>query len=280
MVSSIKKNLLVKTIIFVIAVFAFAIAAQNEVSIAGKNARVKNVKTVSFTTAVSGQIVRGRIIAEDRNFVTVEYPSKSTIEVQTIARKDIIPDTFVQQTISEYEYWMELADYFKSQTWDFKNDPDDFMQAIRCLENAKEIVANVRGDDNILAGEIQAGIDKLTADRQSWTEKAKIRAQQMNVETLATLDETLKKLADIAATNSEQIAKLERMSGRTDQMQTDIENLKLQIQQEFSVISANIKSMSDDIEKNTARTDELWRRRNEWYRYSPAVYQIAPNQEK
>ncbi len=277
MLSSAKKKLLIKAGIIILAVFAVAITAENDVSVAGKSARVKNVKVISFTTA-SGQIIRGKVLSEDRNFVTIEYPSQSSIGVQTVARKEMIPDSFVQQTISEYEYWMQLADYFKSQTWDFKNDPDDFMQAIRCLEKARDITAEIRGKDHVLVVEIQAGIDKLNLDSQSWVEKAKIRAEQMNLETMATLDETIKKLTDISAANSEQIAKLERISSDTARVQTDIENLKSQIQQELSVISANIKSMSDDIVKNTARTDELWRQRNEWYRYLPAS-RIIPDKE-
>ena len=134
MLSSAKKKLLIKAGIVILAVFAVAITAENDVSVAGKSARVKNVKVISFTTA-SGQIIRGKVLSEDRNFVTIEYPSQSSIGVQTVARNDMMPDSFVQQTISEYEYWMQLSDYFKSQTWDFKNDPDDFMQAIRCLDN-------------------------------------------------------------------------------------------------------------------------------------------------
>lgn len=278
MVSLAKKKLLTGAFIFIIAIFAVAIAAQNEVSTTGKPARMKSVKVVSFKSA-QGQIIRGKVVSEDRNFVTVEYPIQSSLGIQTFARQDMVANTLTQQTISEYEYWMQLADYFKSQTWDFKNDPDDFMQAIRCLENAKEIVAEVKGDDHVLAAEIQAGIDKLTVDSNSWVEKAKVRAEQMNLETMATLDETLKKLTDISVANSEQIAKFERMSSDTGNLRTDIEKLKLQIQQDLSVISANIKLMSDDIEKNAVRTDELWRRRNEWYYYNQ-TRQININPQK
>ncbi|MDP6494779.1 MAG: hypothetical protein QGI09_05050, partial [Dehalococcoidia bacterium] len=109
--------------------------AQTEPPKPGENVRIKTF------ILKDGRLVMGRVVLEDRNQITIEELNKSPIVVSMHARRQIASGTMHTQLMSELDYCTKFAAHFASKAWDFKDDPDDFIQAIRLYEKAKQLLS-------------------------------------------------------------------------------------------------------------------------------------------
>lgn len=143
----------------------------------------------------------------------------------------------------EYRYYLDLADYFAGRTWDFRDDPDDFIQAIRCCEKAKSALGTTAaGQDSERIEQINERIKKLEADRQVWEIQVKSRAELKKLKFEAEAVNKLKELEETKVNaGSQQVTKsVERL----DKAVTDIQenHRKLEgglygIQQQLNVLA-------------------------------------------
>jgi len=203
--------------------------------------RANSVRTVDFHLR-TGELVFGKLLTEDKNKIAVERLDESRIIVQTYGRREMDPRTVDIKTVPECKYYLDLADYFAGRTWDFRDDPDDFIQAIRCCEKAKAAIeTSAVGQDKDRIEQINEKIKKLEADRQVWETQVKSRAELKKLEFLAEAENKLKEIEDKVNASSQQVTKsVERL----DKAVTDIQenHRKLEgglygIQQQLNVLA-------------------------------------------
>ena len=138
--------------------------------------RMSVARTADFYLR-TGEFIFGRLVTEDKNKITVERLEGGKIIPSTYSRREIEPRTLQTKSIPEYRYYLDLAEHFSSRTWDFKDDPDDFIQAIRCCEKAKQSVLPTQTQGSERISEIDERIKKLQADRQVWERETESRAK-------------------------------------------------------------------------------------------------------
>jgi len=203
--------------------------------------RANSVRTVDFHLR-TGELIYGKLVAEDKNKITIERLDEGRIVVQTYGRREIDARTLDIKTVPEYRYYLDLADYFAGRTWDFRDDPDDFIQAIRCCEKAKAALGTTAaGQDSERIEQINDRIKKLEADRQVWETQVKSRAELKKLEFEAEAVNKLKELETKVNAGSQQVTKsVERL----DKAVTDIQenHRKLEgglygIQQQLNVLA-------------------------------------------
>jgi len=189
---------------------------------------VPAVKTADFYLK-DGRLIYGKLITEDRNKITVEQIEGSKIIVATYSKRDIDPRSIQTKTITESRYYQDLAEYFAGRTWDFEDDPDDFIQAIRCYERTKRLITGDSEMNRQRIAEIDRKIAQLTADRELWTKQVESRAKLKELEFQAEyetrlvqleerldarikqIDQTLEKLNKTVTTVQENQQKLEQV---------------------------------------------------------------------
>jgi hypothetical protein len=204
--------------------------------------RANSVRTADFHLR-TGELIYGKLVAEDKNKITIERLDEGRIVVQTYGRREIDARTLDIKTVPEYRYYLDLADYFAGRTWDFRDDPDDFIQAIRCCEKAKAALGTSAsaGQDSERIEQINDRIKKLEADRQVWETQVKSRAELKKLEFEAEAVNKLKELETKVNAGSQQVTKsVERL----DKAVTDIQenHRKLEgglygIQQQLNVLA-------------------------------------------
>jgi len=128
-------------------------------------ARTDFVKMANFYLR-DGKLVFGKLLSEEKNKITVERLEESRIVVSTYSKREIDSRTLQTRNVPEVRYYIELAEYFSGRTWDFRDDPDDFIQAIRCWEKAKQSIAETQGQDSERIVEINKKINRVQADRK------------------------------------------------------------------------------------------------------------------
>ncbi|MCK4850364.1 MAG: hypothetical protein KAT11_03380, partial [Phycisphaerae bacterium] len=89
-------------------------------------------KTVRIKTFYlrDASLVMGRVIFEDKNQITLEELNQSPVIVSMYAKRQIASGTMHTQVMSELDYCRKFAAVFAAKAWDFRDDPDDFIQAI------------------------------------------------------------------------------------------------------------------------------------------------------
>jgi flagellar capping protein FliD len=181
---------------------------------AGRSSRRMDfVKTVDFYLN-DGAFVSGKLISEDRNKIIVEEVREGGMTASTYGKREIAPRTRHTKGMLEYKYYLGLAEHFTTRTWDFQNDPDDFIQAIRCYEKAKELLADTERQDTETS-RINEKIKQLQADREVWTKEAESRAKLKKLEFEATLEKRLKDLESKLNAASQQLDKSRKELDKT-----------------------------------------------------------------
>jgi hypothetical protein len=158
-----------------------------------RKAAAETVRTISFRLK-DGRAVSGRVLNEDRAQVTIAEPVGGTLQTATYSRGDFEPRSISYQTINEYQYWLNTGQYFESRTWDFKDDADEFAQAVRCYQTAYNIAVGAMGKDSAIALEAEGRVKKAVEARQQWMDVAKPRAQMAEMEFKSTLAQKLDEL--------------------------------------------------------------------------------------
>lgn len=199
--------------------------------------RPNSVKTADFYLR-NGQLVFGKLVSEDKNKVTIEQLTASKIIVTTYSRREIDPRTLQTKNVPEYKYYMDLAEYFSSKTWDFRDDPDDFIQAIRCYEKAKQAIAGTSRLDSERIEQINEEIKKLQADRQVWAREVESRAKLKELEFEAEVQTRLNELESKISASSQ---KTDETVERLDNIITEIQDNRQRLQQSFVRMEQDIR---------------------------------------
>ena len=87
------------------------------------------------------------------------------------------------------------------------DDPDDFIQAIRCYEKAKQSVEENQTQSSEKIEQINISLEQLQADRQIWIRETTSRAELKKLEFEAEIETRFKELADKINANSRQVNK-------------------------------------------------------------------------
>ncbi len=223
--------------------------------------RMDFVKMVDFYLRDSEKLVFGKLVLEDRNKITVERLDESRIIVSTYSKREIDARTLRTKNIPEAKYYLELADYFSGKTWDFRDDPDDFIQAIRCWEKAKQSIAETQGQDSERIVKINKKIKRLQADRKVWVREVQLRAKLKKLEFEATIETRIKELEDKVAASSQQV----------DETMTDMKDNRQKLERGISemdrVLSGRLEMLEDVVETNSRIIDRIARTLNYYPRY-------------
>jgi len=206
-----------------------------------------------------GKLMFGKLVSEDKNKVTIEQLEGSTIVVSTYSKREIDPRTLQTRTVPEYKYYMDLAEYFSGRTWDFKDDPDDFIQAIRCYQMAKQLMAATEAQGNERIEQINERIKQLQADREVWTREAQSRAELKKLEFQAEFEKRFKELEDKVNASSQ---KVNESVERLDKVITEMQNNHKKLEQNISVmgqdISRQFNVLADRIEASRRMVDPFY----------------------
>jgi len=207
------------------------------------------VKTIDFYLR-NGNFVSGKLLEEDQSKIVIEQVNQSDVVVMTYPKKEVDPRTIHTNTVAEYKYYLELGDYFAGKTWDFRDDADDFIQAIRCYETARRsLVASSLQDDEKI-GQIEKAIAKINADREVWTREMESRARLKKLEFDAEFEKRMNELAEkvkaagtLIAERTEKVDKiLAQIQDQQQKNTEDIASMKLKISNEFDQIYEKIKT--------------------------------------
>ncbi len=175
---------------------------QPEPATTAKKARqkVESVTIADFYLR-DGKPLSGKLVSDDKNQIVIEEFSEGKIVTATYSKREVDTRTVSFRTIPESRYYTELAEHFAAQTWDFRDDPDDFISAIRCYENAKE-AARRSGADETAIGQ---ALEKVIKDREVWIRETESRARLRKMEFEAELEKRLKAIEKQQTENSAQL---------------------------------------------------------------------------
>jgi len=238
--------------------------------------RMNIIKTVDFHLR-SGELVYGKIVSEDKNKITVESRNGSRIVVSTYSRREIEPRTVQTKSVPEYRYYLDLAEYFSARTWDFKDDPDDFIQAIRSCEKARQLLLETQKPDKEKIEQISQKITKLHQDRQIWEREVQSRAKLKTLEFEAEVENRLKELEDKFNVDIQQVnQRLESLDEFMGQMRDNSQRLEQNISGMNQEITRQLNILADRVEANRRLIDPWGTSLSPRYYYPSRPYYYSP----
>jgi len=234
--------------------------------------RANFVKVVNFYLK-DERLVSGKLVSEDRNRITVEVVDESRLVVYTYGKREIDIRTLQTRNVPESKYYQELAEYFSGRSWDFRDDPDDFIQAIRCYERAKQLMAPTQAKDSKKIDEINQKIKELQRDRDVWVREVESRAKLKKLEFEAEIEKRLNELEGA----------VDAISRRVDQSIADMRELERAISGINEGASRQLEILEERIIANRRLFDDLVYPRYYYPRYYyPRYYypQVTPDDER
>jgi len=217
--------------------------------------RMNPIKMVDFYLR-DGKLVYGKLVSEDRNKIIIERLDESKIVVSTYSKREVDARTLHTRSAPESKYYLELAEYFSGRTWDFRDDPDDFIQAIRCLESAKQSVVESQGPDLEKIDEINKKIEQLQADRQVWIREVESRAKLKKLEFEAMIETRIKELEGEVNAGSQRVDKsIERVDKIIAEMKDNYQQLEKSISEINKNLSRQLETLAYRIEANRMLID-------------------------
>lgn len=231
--------------------------------------RTYSVRTADFYLK-DGKLVFGKLITEDKNKVTIEHIDGSKIIVDTYSKRDMDPRTLQTKNVSAGKYYQDLAEYFAGRIWDFDDDPDDFIQAIRCYEKAKQFIT---GTSKLNVERIQL-IDKkisgLKTDRQVWEREVQSRAKLKELEFKAEFQTRFNELENKIDAGTQ---KIDQSIQRLDKILTDIQDDHQKLEQNFPALEQDLRRqlniLADQVQANRRMLDPYYRRPRPYGYYGP-----------
>jgi len=224
------------------------------------------VKTVDFQLN-NGTLVSGQLISEDKNKIVVEEVRGGGMAVSVYNKKEIVQRTLSTKSIFEYKYYLGLAEHFSAKTWDFQNDPDDFIQAIRCYEKAKELLADTERRDNE-TNQIDEKIKQLHADREVWKREAESRAELKKLEFESTVEQRLKDIENKLNTASQQFDKnMQQIDKTVATVQDSYQKLETNVSKTNEEITRQLKDLDNRVRDNERLIDRRFWYPQHYYRY-------------
>ncbi|MFA5292820.1 MAG: hypothetical protein WC496_07285 [Phycisphaerae bacterium] len=170
---------------------------------------IEKVQLVSFNLT-DGRRVSGEIVNEDPFNIEISEIKGSKILLSTYSKNDIDKKSIINKTVSELDYWRDTGKYFEQKVWDFQDDPDEFIQAIRCFENARAVAEGALGPEHKLVMELDEKISLIKTDMEKWAQQAKARSEMRNMELLSTLDARLQQMQEQITESSNNIEAIRR----------------------------------------------------------------------
>lgn len=231
-----------------------------------KRKPVGKVQLVSFVLN-NGQSVSGKIESEDAFEIKLSQIDGVAIAYSEYYKNDIDRKTIVYKNISELDYWRNTGEHFLRKVWDFQDDPDEFIQAARCFERAKNLVADALGENHKLVAELDAKIKQINADMENWSQQAEMRAKMRNLEALATLDTKLQQFQTQLTENSKAVADI-----RTEMKGISSLEDYTKLRENVRDADVLIQILEQRMTKMESDMDSLWR----WNRNSPRYYYNTP----
>ncbi|MCD4830474.1 MAG: hypothetical protein K8R02_01550 [Anaerohalosphaeraceae bacterium] len=261
-----------KSILLIVCmlVFSFAAFAQNaEPNLPVVRKRpVKTFRLISFTLN-DGQRVSGRIVTKGPIGFEIAIIDGSQIKLARYYRDDIQPRSIIYSKSSALDYWRNAGDYFLEKVGDFKDDPDEFIQAIRCFEKAKFAVSAAMGPEHKLVAELGEKIGQTKAEMDRWVELVTPRAELRKLEVLSTIDQQFEGMQTKVETNTKELAGVQiKLAGyaATAQGYEKIRDRLSRVETLASSFQQRIERMENDVY-------DLWRyyrNRNVYYN-SPVI---------
>ena len=208
-----------------------------------------------------GQAVSGRLISEDKNQIVIEEFVESTLTTRAYSKREIDSRSLNKRKIPESKHYTQIADYFAARTWDFRDDPDDFIQAIRAYEKTKQILQDSERLEEQQIAQIDRAIEKLNEDRRVWTREVESRAKLKDLEFEAELPKRLKQIERLLAESSvrldESIEFVERTAADIKADNRTIQENLARMNKEFT---QQIRILDTRILENRASINNLWYR--------------------
>jgi hypothetical protein len=170
-----------------------ATSASTSTTAAPPKKPMETVRMMAFKLK-DGRAISGRVVSDDRGQVTVAEAVGGKITPTSYPRQDMEPRSINYQTVSEYQYWMNTGQFFDSHTWDFVDDADEFAQALRSFQNARDLAVSGMGPESAAAIDADTRVKKVLESRQRWIETAKPRAEMAELEVKSTLVQRLESI--------------------------------------------------------------------------------------
>ena len=232
-------------------------------------ARTSAIRMADFYTR-EGKLLFGKLVSEDKNKITIEQLEESKIVISTYSKRDIDPRTLQTRAVPEYKYYMDLAEYFSGRTWDFKDDPDDFIQAIRCYEKARRLAVGADTQDNERAAQIDEKIKQLQADREVWTREVESRAKLKKLELDAEFENRLKELQDKVNASSQKVTEsVERLDKTIAEIQSNHRKLEQAISAMEQETARRLNILGNQTDVNRRLVDPFYWVPRSRYPYGP-----------
>jgi hypothetical protein len=245
-------------------------ASHSDSAVGALRPRMNPVKTIDFYLR-NGELVFGKLASEDKNKVAVERIEGSRIVLSIYSKREIDSRTMQIKTVPEYKYYLELADYFSGRTWDFRDDPDDFIQAIRSCEEAKQSVLQTHVQDSSRVEEIDQRIQQLQADREVWIREVESRAKLKKLEFEA---EAAKRLAQLENNLADYRQLIEDRLEQLSKAIADIHESHAKIEANMFAMEQRMNMLISRTEANRRRLDPFggYRYPRYHFRYQPYLY--------
>jgi hypothetical protein len=198
--------------------------SETPITIAKPKARIDSVTMVDFYMR-DGNTVSGKLLSDDATQLIVEQPVESTVVPKTYSKREIDTRTVRTRPMPEWQYYVKLAEYFSAKTWDFVDDPDEFIGAIRSYEKAKQLL-QASGADKDKIADIDKALKKVQDDREVWTREVESRAKLKKLEYDAEAENRLKKLErSVAESNVKLSESIKYLDKTAEGLRTDYKNL-------------------------------------------------------
>lgn len=207
-----------------------------------------------------GNAVSGRLLNEDNTQVTIELPSESTLVTRTFSKREIDPRTLKTRPVLAYRYYTQLGEYFLARTWDFRDDPDDFIAAIRSYEKAKQSLPPGSESDNRIA-EIDEAIKKIEQDREVWTREVESRAKLRKLEYEAEAEKRLKQIEkQVAESKIKLDESVKYLEKRATDLGADYQRLQNNLTELNKSMVDQLRNLQQQIQENRALINDLYNR--------------------
>jgi hypothetical protein len=205
-----------------------------------------------------GTPVTGKLLSDDKNQVVIEQLSGSTIETKSFSKREIDTRTLNKRIVPEWQYYSQVGEYFAARTWDFRDDPDDFIAAIRSYEKAKQSLKAGGADEERIA-EMAKAIDKLEKDRDVWTAQVESRAKLKKLEYEAEAENRLKQLEKQAAEGSVRLAEsMKQLDKTAADIKGNYERLEKTVTGMNKDFVQQIQNLDRRVQYNLAAINDIW----------------------
>jgi len=206
-----------------------------------------------------GNLIFGKLLSEEKNKITLEQLEEGRIVVSTYSKREIDTRTMNTKNVPEYQYYLDLAEYFSGRTWDFVDDPDDFIQAIRCYEKAKQLVEESQREDDEKIEQIQTKIKQLQADRDVWIRETTSRAQLKKLEFEAEIDAKIDEFEKRIEAGSKQLEEsMKHIDDVAAEIEANYKNVAAIISEREADLTRQLDILRQRTEINRSLIDQWW----------------------